>query len=84
MLEASVLFSPPPPSVELFTDVSLEAWEIRDSLSRRLQNFRSYHVDLLKMLTYLVTIMDIFFPENIHIYLHPNDMTTFSCFVRGG
>ena len=89
VLESSVPFRPPPPSVDVFTDASLVGWGVHDSLGRRLQGtwsgpLRGSHINILELVAIYLAIKRLQFPRGTHIRLHSDNMTAVSCLNRCG
>ena len=89
VLEASLPFRLPPPSVEVFTDASLSGWGVHDSMGRRLQGvwsgpLRSCHINILEMVAVYLALRKLSFPPDTHIRLHSDNMTVVNCLNRGG
>ena len=80
---------PPPPSVEVFTDASLQGWGVHDSWGRRLQGqwsplFRTFHINVLELVAIFLAIKRLRFPPLCHIRLHSDNMTAVNCLNRCG
>ena len=89
VLEAKIFFRPPPPSVEVFTDASLQGWGVHDSWGRRLQGrwspfLQTCHINILELVAVFLAIKKLQFPPSCHLRLHSDNMTAVNCLARGG
>ena len=69
VLEASIPFRPPPPSVEVFTDALLQSWGVSHSFSRCLPRvwsgaLWSCHISFLGLVAIYIAILSLSFDGN--------------------
>ena len=89
VLESSLPFRPPPPSVDVFTDASQKGWGVHDSVGRRLMgvwsaSLRGCHINILELVAVYLAIKRLWFPRGVHLRLHSDNMTVVNCLSRGG
>ena len=89
VLRMTQLFTPPLPSVDVYTDASLTGWGVHTSDRRELQGvwsqlFRGFHINILELITVWLALRRLHFKKGTHVRVHCDNTTVISCLNRRG
>ena len=88
-LSKKIQWKPPPVSLDIHTDASLQGWGAHSSDARQVSGlwsptFTQFHINILELATVYLAITKLRPRRGTHVRIHSDNMTTVHCLRRGG